>query len=453
MSDRLSRSAGSSAEWVKREHQAVANSLKIRFYPFVPARARGVRIEDHDGKVYLDFIGSGGVANVGYGDARVRSAILEELDSTWTTMHCCYPSAATTELAERLIALLPGVFAKKVWFGATGSDANEALVRLLPKATGRRRLISYVGAYHGQTGGSAAISGHSAQASSIGSGNVTKMPYPDPYRCSWGPCEPDGCSLKCLEHLEEYALNSISPAEDTAAIIIEPIQSDGGDIVPPANYLPALRELCDRYGILLVFDEIKAGLGRTGTMFAFEHSGVTADAVSLGKPLGGGLPLSAVVARAEILDADLLALHTLGGAPVPAAAALAVLDVIESDDLLTNARERGEQILDGLRMLAKRHPIIGDVRGRGLMIGVELVRDLDTKAPATPEAAQLVYRCFELGLLVIYCGLKGNVIEMTPPLTITSDDVEEMLSLFDQAVTDIEDGNFDRRKVDNYAGW
>jgi 4-aminobutyrate aminotransferase len=427
--------------------------MKIRFYPFVVARAEGVRLWDPDGNEYLDFIAGGGVMQTGYRHPRVRKAILEELDRSWSNMHCCYPNSRAVELAERLCALLPGDFPKKAWFGTTGSDANDCLARLVPMAAGRRRMISYVGAYHGQTTGSAILSGHSAQAKVVGGGNVTKVPYPYPYRCSWGPCDPEGCSLKCLKFVEDFALGAVSPAEDTAAIIMEAVQSDGGDIVPPANYIPALRELCDRYGIWLLFDEVKTGLGRTGKAFAFEHYGVEADGVSLAKPLGGGLPLSAVVARQEILDVDAFNLYTLGGSPVPCAASLATLQVIEEEDLAGNAASMGDRLLDGLQVLQRQHPIIGDVRGKGLILGVELVQDRDTRAPAAREAARLVYRCFELGLLVIYCGLQGNVIEMTPPLTISERDVDEALSILDQALSDVEAGRFDDTKLAPYAGW
>lgn len=438
---------------LSRESQAIGSSMKIRFYPLVVAGSSGTTIWDVDGNEYLDFIASGGVAALGYGDPTTLAAISNELDQTWTTMHCCYPHPRAVELAEALLTLLPGDFEKRAWFGATGSDANDNLVKLLPSATRRSRLVSFVGGYHGQTTGSAGLSGHGAQASTVGPGNVTKVPFPDPYRCSWGPCERSGCSLKCLEFIEDYAFQGISPGLDTGAVIMEAIQSDGGDVVPPDNFIPALRDLCDQYGVWLVFDEVKTGLGRTGTMFAFEGYGVVADAVSLGKPLGGGLPLSAVVGRAELLDQQIFSLYTLGGSPAPTAAGLAVLEVIERDDLLSNVRARGQQIQAGLDKLQTDHRIIGDVRGRGLIWGVELVTDARTRAPAAREAARLVYRCFELGLLVIYCGRFSNVIEMTPPLTITSADVDEMLRILDQALTDVEDEKFDDQKLVPFAGW
>jgi 4-aminobutyrate aminotransferase len=438
---------------VERDAEAIADVMKIRFYPFIPVAAKGTRIVDADGNEYLDFIAAAGVAQAGYGHPRIRQAILDQFDALPTAMHCCHPSTAAVELAERLCSLVPGDFPKKAWFGTTGSDANDCVFRLLPMATGRRRLISYVGSYHGQTTGSALLSGHQTQATVIGLGNVTKVPYPDPYRCMFGPCSREGCSLKCLEQVERYALETVSPAADTAAILIEAVQSDGGEVVPPDNYLPALRELCDRHGIWLVFDEVKIGLGRTGRMFAFEHSGVVPDAVTLAKPLGGGLPLSAVVGRRELLDVPTYDLFTLGGSPMPCAAALANLDVIEDERLVENAAARGRQLLDGLRALQQRHPLIGDVRGKGLILGVELVTDRETRAPAATDAHRLAYRLFELGLIVIYAGLYGNVIEMTPPLTVTEAEIDEALALFEQALSDVEAGRFDDAKLAPYAGW
>ena len=438
---------------LERERAAIGQVMKIRFYPFVMGSAEGARVQDIDGNGYLDLIAAAGVVQAGYGHGGIRQAMLDELDRSWTQMHCCYPNERAVELAERLIELAPGTFEKRAWFGTTGGDANDCLARLVPLASGRRRMLTYVGAYHGQTSGSAALSGHSTQARVIGGGEITKLPYPDPYRCLWGPCERAGCSLKCLDFVEQFALEAVSPAADTGAILLEAMQSDGGDVVPPANYLPALRELCDRHGMWLLFDEVKTGLGRTGKMFAFEHAGVIPDGFSLGKPLGGGLPLSGVIARREILDADTYVLSTLGGSPVPCAAGLATLDALRDDRLLENAELMGARLQDGLRELATRHALIGDVRGLGLMVGCELVRDRSTREPATREAAQLAYRAFELGLLVVYCGMHGNVIEFTPPLSITAAEIDEALAILDEALGHVEAGEFDDRKLIPYDGW
>lgn len=435
-----------------REDSAISRAMKIRLYPFVVERADGTRLYDPDGNEYLDFIAAAGVLQTGSRHPVVERAIRDELDRSWATMHCCYPNERAVELAERLIELVPGDFEKQAWFGTTGSDANDCLARLVPMAAGRPRMISYVGSYHGQTAGSAALSGHQAQAKVGRSASVTKVRYPDPYRCRFGPCDPGGCSLRCLEDLRE-ALATLSPAEETAAVIVEAVQSDGGDIVPPDNYLPALRELCDLNGLWLLFDEVKTGMGRTGRFFAFEHSGVVADAVSMGKPLGGGLPLSAVIARREILDVDTLTLYTLGGSPAPAAGGLAVLDVLGTEDLIGNARRMGDRLIAGLRTLAEDHPLIGDVRGLGLMVGTELVADRQTREPAARDAARLAYRCFELGLIVMYCGTFGNVMEMTPPLTITDAEVDEALAIFDRALADVEEESFDDEKLARFDGW
>jgi 4-aminobutyrate aminotransferase len=447
------RSLAVSEALLEREDAAIGSVIRIRFYPFLAAGASGVRMVDADGNAYLDLSGSGGVAQTGYGHPRVRRAIAAELERQHTGMHCCHPNARAVELAERLCRLVPGSFQKKAWFGATGSDASDCCARLLPMATGRRRLISYVGAYHGTTSGSASLSGHQAQAAVIGGGQVTKVPYPDPYRCLFGPCDRAGCSLRCLEYVERYALGATSPAGDTAAVIMEAVQSDGGEVVPPANYIPALRELCDEHGIWLVFDEVKIGLGRTGKWFGFEHAGVTADAVILGKPLGGGLPLSAVVGRAELLDAPTYSLFTLGGSPLPCAAGLATLEVVEEERLLDNAARMGERLLGGLLEIQKGSRLIGDVRGRGLILGVELVADRQTREPAPLDTHRLVYRLFELGLLTIYSGLYGNVVEITPPLTIRAGEVDEALSIIERALADVEAGRFDDAKLAPFAGW
>ena len=261
-----------SGQALDREDQVIGRVMKIRLYPFVPAKSAGTRITDVDGKDYLDFIAAAAVVQTGYGHPRIRKAITDALDGIWTTMHCCYPSMSTIALGERLMKLLPGDFEKRVWFGTTGSDANDCLSRLLPKATGRRRLISYIGAYHGQTTGSATLSGHQTQADMIGIGNVTKVPYPDPYRCSWGPCSRDGCSLKCLGAVERV-LQTVSPAADTAAIILEAMQSDGGDIVPPANYLPALRVgPDDEQAVFLIAGGTVVGKTQDGCSVGFHRS-------------------------------------------------------------------------------------------------------------------------------------------------------------------------------------
>jgi 4-aminobutyrate aminotransferase len=258
-----------------------------------------------------------------------------------------------------------------------------------------------------------------------------------------------------LQYIEEYIFRTICPPEDVAGIIIEPVQSDGGDIVPPDNYLPGLEALCRKHGILLLIDEVKVGFGRTGTMFGFQNWGVTPDAIALGKSIGSGVAaLSAVVGRAEILDAGTaINMYTVAGNPVSCTAGLATIETIERNGLVENARLIGNYLLDGLNRLMRTHPIIGEARGKGMILGVELVRDRDTKEAAATEAAKVVYRCKELGLILFYGGIYSNVLEITPPLTMTRQEADRGLAIIDEALSDVEHGRFPDEKLGAYAGW
>ena len=361
---------------LRRESESLAEFMKIRFYPFVLERGEGCYLTDVDGNRYLDLCAGAGVMNIGYQNARVRAAIESEGAAAWSTTSAVFAHPRQTELAERLSSLVPGE--TKVWFGNSGSEAMDMLSRYTRLASGRPRLVSFGGSDHGQTAASAAISGLGFHADAAAD-YVTKVPYPYPYRCPHEPCPLDGCSLGCLEELEAQLR---ARGDETAAVFVEPVLANGGDIVPPQNFLPRLRQLCDAAGCWLVIDEIKTGLGRTGSLFAFEHADVAPDAVALGKALAGGLPLSAVVGRSEILDSALgTCALTLGGSPIPCAAALATLGEIKAEGLVANASVVGAELLAGLRAATAGSPIVGEIRGQGLVLGVELVEDRDTKAP------------------------------------------------------------------------
>jgi 4-aminobutyrate aminotransferase len=409
--------------------------MKYRMSPFVVDRAQGTRMWDPDGNEYIDWMGVGGAVAAGHCHPRIVEAAHQALDRGAAHPLVCYVHEPAVELAERLVDIVPGDFDKRVWFGVSGSDAMDFLAKVVPIASGRPRIITFIGAFHGMTIGSGGLSGHAALSKPIPGGHITKAPYANPYRCSWGPCDPSGCSLRCVGFLEDQILGHLSPPEETAAIFVESMQSDGGEIVPPPNFLPALRELCDRHGIWLIIDEIKTGLGRTGMMFGFEHAGIIPDAVALAKPLGGGFPLSAIVARRELLEADLYTAYTLGGSPIACSAALALLDVMEDEGLVENAARVGAYLTMRLIEMKLAHPLIGDVRGQGLLVGVELIKDATMRQPAVAEAAQLVQRCFELGLVFLSFG---NVIEITPPLTITENEVDEGLKIFERALSEVE---------------
>lgn len=437
------------------DSRLISDALKIRFFPHVTHEGKGSRLRDPEGKQYLDFSAGWAVANTGYSHPHVKRAIVEQLERTTFGGLLSSIHQPAVMLAQKLVELVPGDFHKKVWFGLSGSDASETAGRLLPLATGKRRIVSFIGGYHGSTVGSMAMSAHVAWAQFITSGHVVKVPYPHPYRCPFGgDIASEECAEKSIRFLEDYIFKTICPPDDVAGIIVEAVQSDGGDIVPPPNFLPMLEELCRRHDTYLVVDEVKVGMGRTGKMFAFQHSGVTPDVVILGKSLGGGVPLSAVVARAEILDVGLaLALFTTAGNALSCAAGLATVEAIQQDGLVQNARTVGAYLHDKLAALSDRHPLVGDVRGLGMIQGVELVKDRGTKEPAPSEAAKAVFRACELGLVVFYAGTFSNVIEITPPLVLTEEEVDEGVEILDQALSDVEAGMVSDEAVARYAGW
>lgn len=441
-----------SAELVELDDRLIATAGKIRFFPFVPVGGEGSYVIDADGRRILDFTAGWAVTNTGYGDPIIRERVERQNSRGGYAGVVSAVVEPAVELAARLVDLAPVRGRAKVWFGQSGSDANEALARLVRRATGRPRIISFVGAYHGSTDGSAALSGHSAQARWATAAPGARLPYPDAYRPELAP-EPDANEAAILGRLEEI-LATTCPAAETAALLVEPIQSDGGILAPSASFLRGLETICQRAGILLAIDEVKVGMGRSGGWFAHQAAGITPDFVVLGKALGGGLPLSAVVGPAEILDVEpAIALFTTAGNPLSCAAALGVIESIETRGLMANAERVGGFLAAGLRGLAERHPLVGDVRGRGLVLGVELVRDRGSKEPADRETAKVCFRAAELGLAVFYVGMRSNVLEITPPLCLTEAEAREGVDILDRALADVSAGRVPDAAVAAYVGW
>jgi 4-aminobutyrate aminotransferase len=422
-----------SADLQARDAAVIAGIEKLRFFPAAVVRGQGSYAYEADGRKLLDLSASWGAAGLGYAHPAIVAAVGEAVRTMPPVSLLSYAVEPAIALAEELLDILPGEAERRVWFGHSGSDANDTVVRLVEAATGRPGMISFVGAYHGGLSGSMSVSGHVSQTHAPARAGIIRLPYPDPYRPRY-----DG-------DLAQAALEELD---------IEPIQSDGGVLVPPPGFLKGLEERCRKHGILVVVDEVKVGLGRPGALHAFALEGLIPDIIVFGKGLGGGLPLSAVVGPAEVMDFETaFSILTTSGNPVSAAAGRAVLKTLQEEDLPANAARMGARLMTGLSELSNKHPLIGDVRGKGLAIGVELVRERETKEAASSETAKLVYRAYELGLILFYVGMESNVLELTPPLNLSAGEVDEALDILDRAFSDVEAGKVSDDQVAAYAGW
>src|SRR5271155_2250966 len=359
----------------ERDARVIANIGKLRFSPLSLVGGHGCRLIEEGGRQLLDLSASFGPACLGNGHPAIARAVMAACQNMAGASLLAFPNENAVALAGELPRITPGREPQRAWFGHSGSDANDCALRVVQAATGRSRFISFIGSYHGNLSGSMRISGHTAMTHTLPRAGLLLLPYPDPFRPKF--------SAAAVLELLDYHFSTTSPPEQVAAIFIEPLMADGGVIVPPPGFLPALQERCRRHGILVIVDEVKVGLGRTGKMHCFEHEGLEPDLVVFGKGLGGGLPLSALIGPQHIMDhAPAFALQTTAGNPVSAAAGRAVLRTIVEEDLAGAAERIGAMLAAGLRTLAVRHPMIGEVRGRGLALGVELISDQRTRAPA-----------------------------------------------------------------------
>ena len=439
--------ATSNATLAERDDAAIAGIQKLRFNPLAARGGRGSYLTADDGRAILDLSASATAASLGYGHPAVTEAVTKATADMAGASLLMYPNEPAAALAEALLATMPGDAERRVWYGHSGSDANDAAARVLEAATGRPRFISFIGSYHGGVAGSMSISGHTAMTHTLPRPGLLLLPYPDPYRPRF--------SAEAVLDMLDYQFETTCPPEQVAAVFIEPIMSDGGLIVPPAGFLKALEERCRRHGILTVLDEVKVGLGRSGALHAFSHEGLEPDMVVLGKGLGGGLPLSALIGPAAIMDhRPAFAIQTTGGNPVCTAAGHAVLRTILDEDLPSRAARVGAALANGLRRLAERHEMIGDVRGRGLAIGVDLVENRESRAPVpATTTAKVIVRAYELGASFIYVGLAANVLEITPPLILSDAECEEGLAIIDTALGDVAAGLVPDDAVQAYMNW
>jgi 4-aminobutyrate aminotransferase len=429
-----------------RDEAAVAGIEKLRFFPLEVVSGHGSTLVDPDGRELLDLSATWTASGLGHGHPAVVEAVSRAVRDAPGSGGLSAVHPDSVGLAEDLLALVPGDGERRVYLGHAGSDANDVALRACRHATGRRTVIAFEHSYHGGVGVAMGVSGVHVDAGAAADPDAVFLPYPNPFRP--GPDGVEADVTACLG-LAEYHLRGGS----IACLIVEPILSDGGLVVPPDGFLARLHELCRRHGVPMICDEVKMGLGRPGTLHAFSHDGIAPEVVTFGKVLGGGLPLSAAVGPADLLDhPPAAALLTTAGNPVCTAAGRAVLATIVGDRLPEHAAKVGALLADGLRALAGSPGAerIGDVRGRGLAIGLELV-DPGTGDADSRLAAQVVYRAWELGAVVYYVG--GNVLEITPPLVLTEAEAGRAVEILGAAIADAAAGKVNAEEVARYAGW
>jgi 4-aminobutyrate aminotransferase len=437
----------------ERDARAIANISRLRFSPLSLTGGIGNRLIEEGGRQLLDLSASFGPAIVGYSHPAIVEALAKASASMAGASLLAFPNENAVALAEDLLRLTAvpdgsqAVDNRRVWFGHSGSDANDCAMRVVQAATGRSRFISFIGSYHGNLSGSMSISGHPAMTHTLPRPGLVLLPYPDAYRGEFAPEE----VLKLLDH--QFA--TTCPPHQVAALFLEPIMADGGMIVPPPGFLAALQDRCRRHGILIIVDEVKVGLARSGKLHCFQHEGLAPDLIVFGKGLGGGLPLSALVGPQSIMDhAPAFALQTTAGNPIATGAGRAVLHLIERERLRDRAVQIGALLARGLHQLAERHSMIGDVRGRGMALGVELVRDRVSREPVpVSTTAKVIFRSYQLGAVLFYVGLRGNVLELTPPLTLSESEVQEAIEILDQAMSDVERGLVSDQDVAPFMMW
>jgi 4-aminobutyrate aminotransferase len=439
--------SGPPASLRERDARVIANIGRLRFSPLSLSGGQGNRLVEEGGRKLLDLSASFGAAVLGYSHPAIREAVAQACANMAGASLLAFPNESAVALAEDLLRLMPGSGERRVWFGHSGSDASDCALRVVQAATGRSRFISFIGSYHGCLSGSMSVSGHTAMTHSLPRAGLVLLAYPDPYR-------PTFSARDVLAQLD-YQFSTTCPPDQVAGIFMEPLMADGGLIVPPADFLAAIQERCRRHGIQIIVDEVKVGVGRSGRFHCFEHEGLTPDLVILGKALGGGLPLSAVIGPRHIMDhAPAFALLTTAGNPVATAAGRAVLKVIAEEGLVERANRIGDTLWSALHSLRARQPLIGDVRGRGLVLGVELVRDQASREPVSVlTTAKVIYRAYQLGAVFFYVGLRGNVLELTPPLTLSEAEAREGVAIIEQSLTDVCNGMVTDADVAPFMMW
>jgi 4-aminobutyrate aminotransferase len=421
---------------IERDAKVVSPSY-TRCYPLVARKGEGAIVEDVDGNRFLDFTAGIAVVATGHCHPRVVEAIQQQAARLIHMSGTDFYYEELAALAEKLNEIAPGDVPRRVSLGNSGAEAVEGAIKLARYATGRDKIIAFFGSFHGRTMGALSLTSRRAvQRAKFGPliPGVIHAPYPYCYRCAYGKT-PDSCAVECVKHIEDTLLKTIAPAEETAAIVVEPVQGEGGYVVPPQKFFDELARVAHANGILLIFDEVQSGMGRTGKMWAADHFGVVPDILTVAKGIASGMPLGATVARADLMTWPPGAhASTFGGNPVSCAAALVTIELLQKE-LVDNAAAMGDYLMSRMRPWPARFPIVGDVRGLGLMLGIEIVRDRATLEKAPDWRDRIVTLAFERGLLLLGAG--DNSVRLCPPLVITRDQCDFALDTLEACLKQV----------------
>jgi 4-aminobutyrate aminotransferase len=429
---------GPKAKLLVEQDHAILSPSYTRDYPLVAKKGYGAMVEDVDGNRFLDFAAGIAVVSTGHCHPSVVHAIQKQaaelIHMSGTDFY--YPNLV--ELAHKLASITPGAEAKRVYFGNSGAEGTEAAIKLARYHTKRDKMIAFYSSFHGRTMGALSLTASRAvQRKGFGSllGGVFHAHYPNTYRGTFGN-NPQHASADALDYIENTLFKRIVDPEDVAGIMIEPIQGEGGYLPAPADFLQALQAICRKHGIMLIADEVQSGMGRTGKWWAVDHAGVEPDIISTAKGIASGMPLSAIISRASVMNWKPGAhASTFGGNPVAIAASLATIDLLEHE-YIDNAAKMGEHIFKLTADWRERHKVVGDIRGKGLMIGIELVRDQKTKERAPDLRNRIVEMAFHKGLLILGAG--ENALRLAPPLMIDEDQAEFAVRTLDTCLTEVE---------------
>jgi 4-aminobutyrate aminotransferase len=430
---------GPKAKRVVERDAAVISPSFGRAYPLVVESAERNIVKDVDGNEFIDMNAGLAVCSVGHSHPKLKKAIKDQVDKFIHYSYTDFFYEDYIDLGEELSKVLPMAGKKRIFYGNSGAESIEAAMKVSRWHSGRQGYLAYIGSFHGRTMGAVSLTASKPyqrrRFSPLISG-VEHIFYPYCYRCPFH-LDCDSCGMACVDYIDDYLFHKYVPPEEVAMLITEPIQGEGGYVVPPNGYFKKLKKLLDEYEILFAVDEVQSGVGRTGKWWAIEHWGVEPDILCTAKGIAAGMPLGVMASKAEIQDwTPGSHASTFGGNPVSCAAALAVMDIIKTENLLDNTTKQGVYIKKRLEEMMEKHPMMGDVRGKGLMIGVEIVKDKDSKEVAPKATGDIMMECFRNGLAIVNCGV--NVIRWMPPLTITRDLVEPSLDIFEEALVKVE---------------